>query len=743
MYRPFVLYDNSFATGEFFEMSRGIGAYMITTFGKRADGTADGKIMVSGPDLGRHIAFVHSVLDKYEWEESTKAHIRTRLSEIIKKQEDKLLSLCVVGEFSSGKSTFINALLRRDDLLVSSALQGTTVAATVLEDSRNYRLILEYRDGRNEKHYFTDASRLRSTLPEYTTDPEKSKNIKYVRIGLPANNLARGFRVIDTPGTNSTEPMHEKITAATIKERADMSIPVIDANKPLSETFCSFIKMNFSREALDNCIFVVTRIDMIRKGEREGVISFLRDKISAEFGIDEPVVLPFASTHVLDCMDKPDEEKTELARMSLCSEDTMLLYMAKKKEAAQKKKLISLTGELYKSLSEKLSVLSKKHNEKLERLVKNRISKLEPFTREQIRIRTLGYTEKANRKHLEIRAKLDRYIETATKNILRRADTANTADELRAFLSIRLPSACNTEKKQLAMAAQIKFSLICDCFESEMDIFRNEFDRLFGSLISSDSSPAVIKYTIPPVPNLCSVRPVSIEISDNVMSAAKGRDAKKNVMRKLEPEIRRYFEAVCDETEHRLEEYIKSVSDGIAFGINAYLGVYKDTAENKMAAEEEKIAQAKNDISSIAEDAQKAEQLKEELQRELGAESFADIAEKADMLKSVLSDGEDSEADTEDATKKNNTATFGEKSEKKTPADTKKDTAKVPENGNADNANAEAKKHRGTSINIDMLMGMGLEEDSANAKKKTEETKKAKDHAKSIIEKFSYGFGDK
>lgn len=685
---------------------------MITTFGKRTGGDPAGKITVSGPELGHHIAFVLSMLDKYEWEESAKAHIQTILSEIIKKQEDKLLSLCVVGEFSSGKSTFINALLRRDDLLVSSALQGTTVAATVLEDSRNYRLILEYRDGRNEKRYFTDAHQLKNALPEYTTDPEKAKDIKYVRIGLPAKNLTRGFRVIDTPGTNSTDPMHEKITGATIKERADMSVLVIDANKPLSETFCTFIKMNFSKEALDNCIFVVTRIDMIRQKEREGVLSFLRNKISAEFGIDEPVVLPFASTHVLDCMDKPKEETDELAIMSLASEDTMLLCMAKKKEAAQRKKLIALADDMYKSLSEKLSGLSEKHNEKLEKLTKSENARLEPFTKEQIKLRTAGYTEKARCKHLEIRAKLDGYIETATKNIMRRADTANTPNELRTFLKTGLPMASNTEREHLTRAAQMKFSVIGDCFESEMDIFRKEFDRLFGDLSSLGSSPAVIKHEKLPIPWLGNICPVPMNASDSTLAVAKGRDAKKNVMRKLEPEVRHHFENVCIEIEQSLERYIQETCGAMTSGINAYLGVYRDAAKKRAAEHEDRITKVKDDINSIAEDIKKAESLKAELRTDPYDVSFAEITEQADILGTVA-------------------------------GNIKEITDTKAFKNNASTPTASTKKRAKASIDIETLLGIGSDKDKDDTESMTGSASKEEDDVKSIMEKFSYGFGGK
>ena len=58
-----------------------------------------------------------------------------QIERIKKRCSDKNFYLAVIGEFSSGKSTFINALLR-DDLLKTSALVATATTTKITYSDR-------------------------------------------------------------------------------------------------------------------------------------------------------------------------------------------------------------------------------------------------------------------------------------------------------------------------------------------------------------------------------------------------------------------------------------------------------------------------------------------------------------------------------------------------------------------------------------------------------------------------------
>ena len=81
-------------------------------------------------ELDKHFSFICDMFDKYGWEEYTKEQLVKQFGVIKGKQKKNKIIISVVGEASTGKSSFINAILKVD-LLVSGALQGTTVVPTV------------------------------------------------------------------------------------------------------------------------------------------------------------------------------------------------------------------------------------------------------------------------------------------------------------------------------------------------------------------------------------------------------------------------------------------------------------------------------------------------------------------------------------------------------------------------------------------------------------------------------------
>ena len=84
---------------------------------------------------------------------------------IIERLEDKTFKLAVVGEFSSGKSTFLNALIGKD--ILKHGTQETTATITEIRNEKveKDRIVFDviYSNGTTEKNINIDK------LKEYTT----------------------------------------------------------------------------------------------------------------------------------------------------------------------------------------------------------------------------------------------------------------------------------------------------------------------------------------------------------------------------------------------------------------------------------------------------------------------------------------------------------------------------------------------------------------------------------------------
>ena len=140
--------------------------------------------------------------------------LRERLS-------DDEFRIAVVGEFSSGKSTFINAMLGRD--ILQHATTETTAAVTrivnvEMEDPRRMTGRVITRDGRDismpdlgdlKEYTTTQSERYRDRVPE---------EIAAVEIYLPFMVLSRPVVLVDTPGLNGMAEGHREQTVALIQK---------------------------------------------------------------------------------------------------------------------------------------------------------------------------------------------------------------------------------------------------------------------------------------------------------------------------------------------------------------------------------------------------------------------------------------------------------------------------------------------------------------------------------------------
>ena len=313
-----------------------------------------------------HLAFVEGLLDRYDLDAVTMKRLRDEIEKLRRKHDDKLLNLSVLGEFSTGKSTFINALLRRDGFLQSSSLQGTTTTATIIENSDKYELVCKNKAGVSTQEEFPDCEKLEARVAEICSDKEKASSLYSVTIKLPAPLLEkRGFRIIDTPGTNSSEHWCDDVTIRTISELSDLSIIIIDATKALPQQFCEFIIENL-QSILNQCVFVVTKVNMIRKKELDGVMQYIKEKAQKEFDIKNPLILPYSSTDVLDNIDALDGgELPELVAESMKSERMIMDHMSSQKSIVQTLNLIALADNIYETIQTYMQTANERYEKAL------------------------------------------------------------------------------------------------------------------------------------------------------------------------------------------------------------------------------------------------------------------------------------------------------------------------------------------------------------------------------------------
>ncbi len=166
---------------------------------------------------------------------------------------DELFLLVVVGEYNSGKSTFINALLG-DEVFAMGDLPTT-------------RTISILRHGE-------------------AAPPEAIGENKYL-YHYPLE-LLRDLHIVDTPGTNSIERMEEALTREFVP-RADLVLFVTSLLQPLTASELDFLA--HIREWGKKVVFVVNGVDRRNSDEQiDRVREYLTREIQSRLGAATPAL---------------------------------------------------------------------------------------------------------------------------------------------------------------------------------------------------------------------------------------------------------------------------------------------------------------------------------------------------------------------------------------------------------------------------------------------------------------------
>lgn len=432
-------------------------------------------------DIDSHIVFATTLMGKYDWEEATKHRLEKQVSAIVDKQNDNLLNISVIGEFSTGKSSFINALVGYE-LLAVNVIQGTTVAITIIEYSEQFSITLTDFSGKSLKIIFKSIDSLRQQLHIYTTDAVYAKKIDYVTVTLPSDILKNGYRIIDTPGTNSLELWHEEVTCRAIKELSDLSIILTDSTQPMPATLVSFLD-NTLGDSVESCAFVANKIDRIGDKERDGIIKFIGKKICQSFDIENPMVLPFSSVALTNSFAKEtvsvDSGSFLLTTSSL---ERLLSYTAKQRLRAQAQKILHLVDDIYSTLDNNIKSIAAQYQQELLMLERSRQTDFKPFISRQIYLRQKSFMAGAQDYKYKVESVCDSLASTAKNNIETKIQNCSTLDGLSNYIKGSLSKDIKDEGQSIISGTEAQFKKLRTLFNKELKQFQKEFEREFDKL---------------------------------------------------------------------------------------------------------------------------------------------------------------------------------------------------------------------------------------------------------------------
>lgn len=266
----------------------------------------------------------------------------------------------IIGEFSCGKSTFINAFIEQRYLL-ENIIPGTTCSATIVCYGEE-NVIIHYNDGSIKKKYdleeptainkfieykkesflnpqeniqkifhkvtttinnFISSKKLycsdiqenskesiQDFLHKVTAVEDEAKNIAEVYWTTPIETLKNGFVIIDTPGIGSENQRHTDI-AYSMAKKCDALLVLTPLQKMLSKELVDAVK-NIAGDQADNCIFIGTSKDSIDVDELDEVEIAFNEKIKKTFKSEHPFYFVSAYNALRDLEKQDSYEKKDL-----------------------------------------------------------------------------------------------------------------------------------------------------------------------------------------------------------------------------------------------------------------------------------------------------------------------------------------------------------------------------------------------------------------------------------------------
>lgn len=263
--------------------------------------------------------------------------VERALQEVSAKLAGDRFNLVVVGQFSRGKSTLMNALLGKTYL--PSGIVPVTSVITAVGYGVQERVVLRFVDS-NLTHPVTIDK-----LTDYVTEqanPGNRKRIEVAEVQAPVEILRRGFFFVDTPGLGSVVQQNTATTLNFLPE-ADAIVFVTSCDAPLTNAELAYLRECKSQAR--RVFVIVNKMDLAAStAEREQILNFVESKVRQELDTPELRIFAVSARNALDAKTTRDTqglersgvadfEKELIQYLTVRKQDDFLLGMCDRVEA--------------------------------------------------------------------------------------------------------------------------------------------------------------------------------------------------------------------------------------------------------------------------------------------------------------------------------------------------------------------------------------------------------------------------
>lgn len=190
--------------------------------------------------------------------------------------EHMRFQVAVVGEFKRGKTSLINALLRKR--ILPADVVPTTATLNRITYGDVPASYLYWKDGRPAEKI--EIAQLADYITKLTASSAmQASGIQEAVVTYPCRFCEHNVDLIDTPGMNDDDNMNH-VTIQGLSE-IDLAMVVLDPFSPVSNTEAHFIAHLVENDQICQIIYVLNKMDTVFEDEQDVVVEAVQKRLKS------------------------------------------------------------------------------------------------------------------------------------------------------------------------------------------------------------------------------------------------------------------------------------------------------------------------------------------------------------------------------------------------------------------------------------------------------------------------------
>ncbi len=208
------------------------------------------------------------------------------LEDQVHKLRQGIFQVLFTGAFSGGKSTLLNALMRRDVLRMSIKAETAVITKIIFNEEEK---VIVYKKKLDE-----DGQKLQEeyTIKEFfekfrvsQDEADRFTDVDYVQLQLAQDGIGGSLvQLVDSPGIGNS--LEDTEMARNFAKKASAVVYLINATKPFEMEDKEYIKEHYALKEMRNLYFVINRFDSVQPGEVDTLKQTVRQQLADVFTIN-------------------------------------------------------------------------------------------------------------------------------------------------------------------------------------------------------------------------------------------------------------------------------------------------------------------------------------------------------------------------------------------------------------------------------------------------------------------------